>query len=337
MPFVSIIVLNWNGGNDTIECVASLLKITFTKFNLIIVDNGSDDSSVEKIDQYLSEDQKKQKLTQPINRLFSENIKEITQYSTNSGMIVDFIICNKNYGFAKGNNIGLNYALKIYDPDYFLILNNDTIVDPDFLAELVNIGESDSKIGILGPKVYYFDFKGLHDIINFAGGRIDFVKGETYHIGINQVDNGDYDEIIDVDFVQGVCLLIKTKVISDIGFLKDYYFAYWEEVDWCIRGRKEGYKIVYVPHAKIWHKISVSTRKISGFQTYYMTRNYFFLLKENADKTTIVKYWLFFLFFKFWFVFFFIITSSHYSEIVPFFKAIQDGILYRKEGWIGNK
>lgn len=159
----------------------------------------------------------------------------------------------ENPGFAGGMNIGIKKALK-QKADYILLLNNDTIVDKNFLKELVKVGKSDKEIGILGP----------------IGGKINWLYTKGIHITKNN------------DYISGVCMLVKRSVIKKIGLMPEEYFLYFEDVDWCLRARKAGYKCVLVPEAKIWHKVSSSTKAESFSYIYYHFRNGLLLAKRHA-------------------------------------------------------
>lgn len=249
-PKVSIIILNWNGKEDTIECLESLKHIRYPNYEILLVDNGSTDGSVE---------------------CFKEKYPKI-----------EIIENKKNLGFAEGNNVGIRKVME-RSTNYILLLNNDTVVDPEFLGELVKVADSDPKIGIVGAKIYYYEYNGKKDILNFAGGQINFFKGETYHIGLNNTDKGQYDYLRTVQYIEGSCMLIKKDVIRDIGVLDPDYFAYWEETDYCVRTLNKGYSIYYVPNAKIWHKIGASTKKDNNMlYLYLMTRNRILFMRKNA-------------------------------------------------------
>jgi len=338
-PKVAIIILNWNGWEDTIECLESLYQITYPNYDVIVVDNGSEDDSIEKIKEYC---EGKIKVESKFFEYSSENKpikyieytreeaeagggkeKEIADLPSNRRMII--IKNEKNYGFAEGNNIGMRYALKALNPDYILLLNNDTVVDKEFLGELVKVGERDEKIGIVGPKIYYYDFNSRIDIINFAGGKFSMWKGQPYHIGINEVDRRQYDKIKEVDYVEGSCLLTRREVLDKIGLFDPSYFAYWEENDLCMRGSKAGYKSVYVPKSKIWHKVSSSAN--SGMKIYYLTRNRFRFVKKYATKLQVISFLLYFLGFQFWLTSgIFLIYHREVKDFVYFFKGIVDGV-----------
>jgi len=231
-PKVSIIVLNWNGLDDTIECLESLHKITYPNYQVIVVDNGSEGEDV---------------------RVLGEKF----------GYYVHIIENDRNYGFAEGNNIGMRYAINSYAPDYLLLLNNDTVVAPDFLDELVKVVESDSKIGIASPKIYYYEFKSRNDVIWFAGGRIEWWRRWVYpHIGCRDNDLPQYQKITTVDWASGAAMLLKSSVVEKLSLLNSGYFFGNEDVEYCIKARKNGFNIVYVPAARVWHKIGMTRDKL---------------------------------------------------------------------------
>jgi GT2 family glycosyltransferase len=244
---VHIITLNWNNEGDTIECVKSLEKIDYGNYKIIVVDNGSSDESVFKIKKQFPE------------------IK---------------IIKNKNnLGFAGGNNIGIKYAIN-NEADYVLLINNDTTVEKDFLNKLVEAGEADEKAGILGSKICYYDEP---KIIWSAGGDINWLKNKGAHIGLDEIDNGQYDKTKEVNYLTGCCVLIKREVIEKIGALSEDYFLYYEDTDFTLRAKNAGYKSVYVPSSKIYHKVSRSTKPGSSSYIYYHTRNGLAMAKRNGS------------------------------------------------------
>jgi hypothetical protein len=221
-PLVYIIVLTWNGKDDTIECLNSLQRLSYPNAHILLVDNASTDGTV-----------------QTVRSLFPH---------------VDILVNATNLRFAGGNNVGINHALS-HNAEYILLLNNDTIVEPDFLTHLVRAAANDETVGMAAPKIYYFDHPR---VIWFAGGKIEWWKGWISHTGIREVDRGQYDAIQKVDYLTGCCMLVKRKVIEQIGLLDERYHIYGEDADWCIRAARAGYTLLYVPSAVVWHKLSVS-------------------------------------------------------------------------------
>jgi GT2 family glycosyltransferase len=244
MRRVMVIVLNWNGLADTLACLASLARLDYPAHEVVVVDNGSTDDSVATV-----------RATYPR---------------------VTLIETGENLGYVGGNNVGLEYA-RAMGADYALLLNNDTEVAPDFLRLLVEAAEANLAAGIVGPTIYYFD---RPNVVWSAGGDIDWRRGRTRMIGLDEVDQGQFGHTLrPVDFVTGCAMLIKMSLVEQVGLLDARFFAYYEETEWCVRAARAGFKILHVPQAKIWHKILPEDREASPQVQYYMTRNRLLLLK----------------------------------------------------------
>jgi len=244
LPQVVIIVLNWNGLNDTLECLESLSRLDYPVYEVMVVDNGSSDGSVSVIRERFP--------------------------------FVTVIENGENLGYAGGNNVGLRYALA-RGTDYALLLNNDTEAAPDSLRLLVGAAEADPAVGIAGPTIYYYD---QPQVIWSAGGAIDWRRGQTWMVGLDERDVAQFgQEPREVDFVTGCALLVKRAVLERAGLLDERFFAYYEETEWCVRARRAGFKVVHVPRAHIWHKISPVARADSPVVHYYMTRNRLLFLR----------------------------------------------------------
>lgn len=284
-PQVAVIILNWNGWADTIECLESLYQNNYDNYNVLVVDNASDDDSLQKIREYC---QGKIRISSKFFTYKKDNkpikIFEAKADKSEHAKIPDncliLIKNNNNQGFAQGNNTGIRFAHQNLNPEYFLLLNNDTVVDPEFLTEMVKTGQSDEKIGFVGPKTYLYDDESI--LQSAGGGFIDFTRGESHEVAYMEEDKGDYDIYLELEYVGGSCLLVKKKVIEKIGLLDENYFMYWEDVDWCLSGKKAGYKSVYSFKSKIWHKYGASSKNY--FKTYYHNRNRIYLTKKQADK-----------------------------------------------------
>ena len=255
MVKVSLIILNWNAGAMTQEQLENVSELNTKdlKVECVVVDNGSTDDSLEKLSDY--------KLP---------------------NMDYKFIETGKNLGYAGGNNFGLKYSFK-EGFDYTILLNNDVILPKDILIKLIGVAERDQKIGVLAPKMYFakgYEFhkerykkEDLGKVIWYAGGFIDWDNVYSIHRGVDEVDKGRYDQEIEVDAANGACLLIRNKVMADIGFLRDKYFMYWEDADYCIRAKKAGWKVIYTPETRLWHKVSSSSAIGSNLNDYFLTRN----------------------------------------------------------------
>jgi GT2 family glycosyltransferase len=339
---VALIILNWNSWKNTIECLESVYQIEYPCFDIIVVDNASQDDSIERIEEYCRGG------IIPTSKFFEYSnknkpviIRKYTKKESKVGTQVDkegdklasrrkltIILNDENFGFAEGCNAGIRFAMR-NGTRYVLLLNNDTVVDPEFLRELVELAETDPAYGFIGPKVYYYDYEGRADVINSVGGRLIIKKGATCQIGIGQIDQGQFNKPMELDYVEGSCLLIRAGVIRDIGLLDPAYFTYWEEADWCIRGRKAGYKALYAPKSKIWHKVAASN---IGFKNeYYRTRNAFWFLRKHASKGQYFSFILYFFLFRIYFFTFFLLIHGDLEKLTYFYKGVFDGIKMRQK------
>lgn len=236
-PLTYIIILNWNGWKDTVECVESCRQLSYQHFRILLVDNGSTDGS-EGI----------------LRKRFPD---------------IEFIQTGDNLGFAGGNNVGIRYALENH-ADFVWLLNNDTLVQPAALSALIETAELDSRAGIIGSKIL---IDSRPQYIWFAGGFWSFSKSLLTIRGENEKDSGQYERRAEVDFITGCSLLIRAFTIRDIGLLDERYFLYWEDTDWNAKARERGWKIFYSPQSVIQHKVSSSFDIKTDQQAYYYLRN----------------------------------------------------------------
>jgi GT2 family glycosyltransferase len=250
-PKVTIIVLNWNNVSDTLTCLESLSKLNYPDYTVLVVDNGSTDDSVAQISGRFPE--------------------------------TELLRTGANLGYAEGNNVGVRHALR-QKPDYVCVLNNDTILDPDCLRALVTEAESSPDIGIVGPKMYFFE---PTDMVFAAGSVIDWKNGRLLHRGVWQRES-EVSPLYtlgpeDVDFVVGCCVLVRRRLVEQIGLLDPRYYLNFEDVDLCVRARQAGYRVRYTPEAILWHKVSASLGRGSPGNTYYMTRNSLLFFWTHLD------------------------------------------------------
>lgn len=232
MPKVYIIVLNWNGWEDTIECLSSLLKLNYANFQIVVVDNGSTDESVEKIKDWIA------------------------------GKKIELIETKQNLGFAGGNNIGLRYAIDQGDFGYAWILNNDTTVDPESLKYLVERMARDPKIGICGSVILDYDERTK---ISGLIGSYDRWLGQAFCRRMNNVyDLKNIEEYKKLerkmDYVPGASMLVSKEFLNDIGLMCEDYFLFFEEIDWATRAKKK-YTLALAFESIVYHKSSVSIKK----------------------------------------------------------------------------
>jgi|WetSurMetagenome_2_1015567.scaffolds.fasta_scaffold19268_3 GT2 family glycosyltransferase len=231
---LAIILVNWNGKSDTLECLASLRKVDMPDLKVIVVDNGSSDGSVEAI--------------------------------RSEHPWVEIVALAENRRFAGGNNAGIKHAL-IRGAEYLLLLNNDTFVAPDFAAHLLRRLTTEPRCGLVAPKIYY---AAPSDLLWFAGGVISFWTGTMRHMGIRERDHGQYDVPCDIDYATGCCIMTSREVVEKVGMLDESFFIYTEDADWSMRIREAGYRVIYEPGARIWHKVSVSA---GGHHSFFKLRH----------------------------------------------------------------
>jgi hypothetical protein len=260
---VYIVIVNWNNSRDTIECIDSVLKINYPDYKIILVDNNSEDDSLEKIKNWIVDK----------NIYFAEYDSMLNKIKDTGNLSeIKIIIVKNNYnaGFAGGSNLGIKLALKD-NVDYVWLLNNDTVVEKNSLIEMVKLAESDSKIGIIGSKLMsYYEKNKIQDI----GGWLtlsSYITGRYY--GHDTIDKEEYNKIIEPDYIKGASMLINLNLIKDIGLMNEDYFLYWEETDYCIRAKRNHWKLYYCPTSIVWHKEGATTKKGSKIAVYYYTRN----------------------------------------------------------------
>lgn len=239
-PLVYIIILNWNGYQDTVECLDSLEDLKYQNYKIVVVDNGS-----------------KNKEAQRLSKKYPH---------------VKIIKNKKNLGFAKGNNQGIRLALE-KKAKYILLLNNDTTIKADFLKQLVNFAEINKFQGILSPKILYYH----SDKIWSMGGRLSVLTSIPRMIGQGK-PSGRFNKTVEPNFATGCAFFVNSEVIKKVGLLNPRYFAYYEDTDLSYRIRKAGYKIKVIPKSIIWHKVSQSMpgknlKKIGEIQSFLLAKN----------------------------------------------------------------
>ncbi len=248
------VLVNWNGVSDTLACVKSLQRAVRRGFTLdiVVVDNGSTDNSPETLRKNYSGDNK-----------------------------VHLILSRKNNGFTGGNNKGISYALK-READFVLVINNDTEVHQDLVINLFEAFKDNSSVGITSPKIYFspgFEYhkkyKTSHigKIIWYAGGILDWNNVYGQNRGVDEVDQGQFNQVEEIDFATGACMMIDSRLLKKIGYFNEKYFAYLEDVEFSWRTKLAGWKIIYVPSACLWHKVSQSSGIGSNLNDYFITRN----------------------------------------------------------------
>lgn len=252
-PTVYFSILNWNQRDLTCECLGSLAHLDYPNYEIVVVDNGSRDDEAT---------------------LIQARFPSVTVLKN-----------ERNVGFAEGNNVAIRYALE-QGADYVLLLNNDTVVEPQMLKRLIEVAESDDQIAIVGPKICYFDEP---QTIWSAGGILK-LRGVPVMLGLDETDKGQHDTRREVDWVTGCALLIKSPVVRRIGLIDARYFIYFEENDWCYRAKKAGFKIFYVPEARMWHKIQPRYQALSPRHVYLMFRNRLLFLRNFGARLSLILF-----------------------------------------------
>lgn len=244
MRKIAVIILNWNGKKDTLECLASLKKVDYPNFFTVVVDNGSTDSSVSDL-----------RTEHP----------EITLLET-----------GKNLGFAEGNNVGIRYALE-KGADFLFLLNNDTVVDPHILMALVDRSAEQPSVGIFGCSVYLYEKKNQFDHLgglwNPKKGHFDLICNRSYEEG---------QPAPSVDYVCGCAFFVRKEVFETVGLLESRFFLIWEEADFCFRAKRAGFEIGVARQAKLWHKVSASFVGGKPHTTYFWWRGRLFWIERNC-------------------------------------------------------
>lgn len=220
-PLIYVVVVNWNRCQDTLECLDSLSHLTYPNFRLLVVDNGSNDGSVQAITQ---------------------------RFPT-----VELLTTPCNLGFSVGYNLGIRHALG-QGSDFVLVLNNDTVVDSRLLDELVKYASLD--VGVLAPKIYYYH---KPNCIWSVGGQRHPLTLEMTDKGTGQLDRGQWAQVQERDYLVGCALLIRCEVFERVGFFDERFFAYYEDMDFCLRTKQSGYRLLLVPQARVWHKVAATS------------------------------------------------------------------------------
>ena len=247
-PSVTVIVLNWNGKDLTIECLESLKQVNYSNFNILVVDNGSTDGSVE---------------------LLKEKFPEVS-----------ILVLEKNLGYAAGNNRGFD-SLKPDQPEFVIFLNNDTIVDENFIEPLVKQLLTHKKASQTVPKIYYENDPKL---IWYAGGIVNLWTGSIYHLGIRQYDGPAYSKTHKTKYATGCCFCMRYEEFKEFGGFDEAFPMYSEDVDLSLWIRAAGKQVWFVPDSKIWHKVSASLGGAFSFgKMVRKARGIFLLIKKHAN------------------------------------------------------
>ena len=248
---IAVIVLHYKNLADTIECLDSLSLQEYSPYEIVLIDNNSGDLELEGA---------------------------VAKYSN-----LFFLKSPTNLGFAGGNNLGIRLSLE-RGADAVLLLNNDTVVAPNLLAVFASAAAQHPKAGALGAKIYYYEEPTT---LWHAGGDVCLTTMRCFHYGCNDSDlERKWDQVRKVPYACGCALFVTKEVIQAVGLMAPEFFLLWEEIDWCWRIRNAGYECLFIPEAKVWHKIS---RSFEGgnrgpLWQYYYFRNRLLFLKRHYSK-----------------------------------------------------
>jgi GT2 family glycosyltransferase len=251
-PLVYVVVLTWNQLETTLECLTSLAQMIYPNFRIVVVDNCSTDGTTGAIKEQFPN--------------------------------VEVVVNKRNLGYPGGCNVGLRYALN-QGAEYIFAINNDVSVDPAVLDELLGAAAPD--VGILTPKVYFADDPKR---IWSVGGRRHPLTLEMIHKCDCRLDQGQWEEVLEQDYLIGCAHLFSRSLLEGIGVLDAGFFLYYDDLDICIRAQRAGYRLLMVPRAYMWHKVAASSGGVgTPRERYYMARSSVRFLRKHAR----VWQWLF--------------------------------------------
>lgn len=287
IPLVSFITINYNQAQVTCDMLDSTRSLTYPNFEVIVVDNGSVEDPTPLIEK--------------------------GNYSN-----VKVILSQANLGFSGGNNLGIRHA----KGDFYFLLNNDTIVTPPLIEELLAPFAADPTIGVTCPKIRYHDHPS---VIQYAGYHpLSNLTGRTWAIGLQEEDKGQYNVSGPTHFAHGAAMMVSREVIEKAGSLEDGFFLYYEELDWSARIRRAGFKIYYQATALIYHRESMSVGKANPLKTYYHTRNRLLFMRRNVKGLPLATFC----------VYYFLLALPKAALVhlvrgqIKYLKAIKDAVLW---------
>jgi GT2 family glycosyltransferase len=254
-PKVFVLILSYNGKKWLEECLPSVLAMDYPNYEVVVIDNGSSDGTAEYLESEFPE--------------------------------VQTVAINPNVGYARGFNAGLEYAAA-HGAEYFLIMNNDTVIDRGALVALLETAVAKERAGFVTGKVYFYDSPAVLQTVGKYEDRI-LVNGR--HIGWGEKDVGQYESVSERVFADDVFTLVNRKMYDEVGGYDPQFFLQCEEWDWQVRAKKKGWRIYYTPAAKIWHRVSATTGGYgSPINEYFFQRNRMVVLAKHGGIRRLVRY-----------------------------------------------
>jgi GT2 family glycosyltransferase len=291
-PLCTVIVVNWNGKHFLDDCLRSLQQQTMKDFDILLVDNGSRDGSVDFVAGRFPE--------------------------------VRLLPLTENVGYCKANNLGIQNAFA-RGAEFVLLLNNDTTVASNFIEHMLRAVMASADIAAVCPKIFFAD---QPDLLWYAGADFSLWTSRSRHAGWREQDTGQFDQPRSITQATGCAMLVRASAIRKVGMLNEKFWAYVEDVDWSIRFRNAGYRILYEPQARVWHRDGgTSTANGSQYLRQYLTtRNLLLLCREHVPWWQLPIFLLGFLIFHAGFYGCLRIAHRDFRALRAIFLAIFDAI-----------
>ena len=295
-PKVLVVLVNHKGHKDTVECLESVLKSDYSNFSVVVVDNSGDNTSINYIQDWAqgrvaAETMHPDLVYPPVNKPLKLSIVGDSDFR---GEFIESItiLSAPNRGFAAANNVALRLALH-QDFDFFWLLNNDTVVSHNAPSELVQAASSQDDVGILGSKLLLYHNPS---VLQGVGGNYNKWVGKVHEIGAFEQDRHQWDQKnFRMDYVIGASMFVSKNFLSSVGLMNEDFFLYYEELDWALRAKEKGWRLVFVPASKVYHKGGASINKsaVKGnslLSDFYAVRNRILITRKFFPYALITLY-----------------------------------------------
>jgi len=288
-PLISIISINYNSLEVTCEMLDSVRENSYKNVEIIVVDNASKKCPESFLNEHYPE--------------------------------AKVIISKENLGFAGGNNLGIKES----KGEYFFFLNNDAVLTNGALEQMLELFDTNKKLGVVSPKICYFknDLTQNEDLIQYAGTTfVHPVTARNRTIGEKELDKNQFTTAAETAYAHGCAMLVKEEVLTKVGMMPEDFFLYYEELDWCEQIRKAGFEIYVEPNAKVYHKESYSVQKISALKTYYINRNRILFMRRHRSSMELAGFFAFLTFFTIPKNALILLLKRDFINLKAFFRAI---------------
>jgi hypothetical protein len=272
---VAIVIVNWNGWQDTLECLRSVLAASYPSVEIVVLENGSSDDSWPQLVQFCERAAVRHHIIE-CDAQGTINAAGIHPPENSQGTTVHLIRSWENLGFCGGNNLGMAYGAG-QGCDYLVVLNNDTVCDPAFIEPLVETASAGQRAGLVGGLIAYWD---RPDTVWWAGGTFDGFL-ETRRVGDGRPVTQYLGGVRETDWVSGCMMLMPTAVYRQVGGFDERFFIWSEEWDQSLRVRAAGYRLYIDPRSRVYHKVGRSLGVMKPLSYYYGTRNRLLLKRKH--------------------------------------------------------